>query len=93
MFGPVLVIFLVLATGPLNTTEGSWEEVPASLFFFSCLVDFHAIKVVPDKFPFSPFEDIASEQDKNILYNFTPPAPLPPKQYVNDFFPSSDSII
>jgi hypothetical protein len=70
-------------------SEGSWEEVPAGLFFFfSCLVDFHAIKVSPDEFQFNPFE----EQVDNISYNFTPPAPLPPKQYVNEFLPSLDGI-
>ena len=76
-----------------GSSEGSWEEVPAGLFlFFSCLVDYHAIKFFLDEFPFSPFEDIASEQVDNVLYNFTPPAPLPPKQYVNEFLPSSDGI-
>jgi hypothetical protein len=73
-------------------SEGSWEleEVPVGSFFFF-LVDFH-VKSLPDEFPFSPFEDIASEQDDNNLYNFTPPAPLPPKQYINDFLASSDDI-
>jgi hypothetical protein len=59
---------------------------------FSCR-RFHAIKISLGEFPFSPFEDIASEQDKNVPYNFTPPAPLPPKQYVNDLLPSSDGVI
>jgi hypothetical protein len=75
-----------------SNSEGSWEEVPVGqLFLF--LVDFCVVKVSPDELPFSPFEDIASEQsDENVLYNFTPPAPLPPKQYISDFLPSSDSI-
>lgn len=59
---------------------------------FSCR-RFHAIKISSGEFPFSPFEDIASEQDKNVPYNFTPPAPLPPKQYVNDLLPFSDGVI
>lgn len=74
-----------------DNSEGSWEEVPAGLFFLF-LVDFHVFKLSPDEFPFSPFEDIACEQDENAPYNFTPPAPLPPKQYINDFLPSSDGI-
>jgi hypothetical protein len=75
-----------------SNSEGSWEEVPVGpLFLF--LVDFHVANVSPDEYPFSPFaENIASDQDVNVLYNFTPPAPLPPKQYINDFLPSSDGI-
>lgn len=74
-----------------SNSEGSWEEVPVGVFF-SFVVNFHLVEVSPDEFPFSPFEDIVSEQDGNVSYNFSPPAPLPPKRYIKDFLPS-DSII
>ena len=74
-----------------SNSEGSWEEISVGPFILF-LIDFCVVKVSPDGFPFSPFEDIASEQDENVLYNFTPPPPLPPKQYINDYLPSSDSI-
>ena len=75
-----------------SNSEGSLEEVPVGLFFLF-LIDFCVVKVSPDEFQFDRFEEIASKQDENVLYNFTPPAPLLPKKYTNDYPPSSDSIM